>query len=166
MKRAQRVAMVGAHFGKFLWALDCTSALTFIKLYSRFANIRSSDDIKPIEHNELPIRRKLGECVRFTAKHYYPLESGRPVVWQKYAFALQTENFTYLREDNKTLIIGAVTAQDSALYSVELSFRIPGQKRSGREGTRYWLTVQGMRNGPVFQFKNKKTRIQKQFVCG
>lgn len=94
--------------------------------------------------------------MQFTAKHYYSLESGRPIIWLKYAFALQTENFTYLSEDNKTLVIGAVTAQDSALYSVELTVKIPGQERRGREVTRYWLTVQGMKMALLYSSQVRK----------
>ena len=80
----------------------------------------------------------------FKAKHYYPILAGSSVVWRKYAFALRSENFTYLTDDNKTLLITAVTGQDSALYSIELNVKIPNKAKSGKEITRYWLTVQGM----------------------
>ncbi|XP_020908592.1 uncharacterized protein LOC110246575 [Exaiptasia diaphana] len=88
-------------------------------------------DEKVIDRNELPMQKKRGECVTFTAKHYYPLlkENQTNIKWFKYSTELSNET-------KKELKIYKLTSSDSALYYSEM------QTEGGKEVTRYWLTVE------------------------
>lgn len=94
---------------------------------------------KVIKINKNLIGKKRGECAKFRAEHYFPINGSHRFTWKKrHTTTIHSNDRISILNDGKELVIKHLTEADTALYSSEV------ETTGGREITQYWLVVRGM----------------------
>lgn len=107
----------------------------FIALYCSWIDIQAA---KVIKINKNLIGKKRGECAKFRAEHYFPINGSHRFTWKKrHTTTIHSNDRISILNDGKELVIKHLTEADTALYSSEV------ETTGGREITQYWLVVRG-----------------------
>lgn len=89
------------------------------------------------------VTKKRGECVKFTAHHYYALWPDSSFSWQKHTDEVKPDERITKTSEGKILKIESLTPDDSALYTSTVVTKSLENKKI-TEITRHWLNITGM----------------------